>query len=95
MPYAPRSKRHFDSKMMLLPYCSLCLIVERRLKEYYALFKSYRTGHVLAATWRTPPPGSRYPGPSSTLSLAISSLLLLLIVIRLIVVLSVFIYLSV
>jgi hypothetical protein len=32
------------------------------------MFKSYRTGHVLAATWRTPPPGSQHPGPSSTLS---------------------------
>jgi hypothetical protein len=28
--------------------------------------KSYRTGHVLAATWRMPPPGSQHPGPSST-----------------------------
>jgi hypothetical protein len=32
------------------------------------VFKSYRTGHVLAATWRTPPPGSQHPGPSSTSS---------------------------
>jgi hypothetical protein len=32
----------------------------------HKMFKSYRTGHVLAATWRMPPPGSQHPGPSST-----------------------------
>jgi hypothetical protein len=37
VPYARRSKRRFDSKPFSFPYCSLCLIVERRLKEYYNL----------------------------------------------------------
>jgi hypothetical protein len=30
------------------------------------MFKSYRTGHVPAATWMTYPPGSWHPGPSGT-----------------------------
>jgi hypothetical protein len=43
-------------------------LVEMAHLLQWSLFKSYRTGHVLAATWRMPPPGSQHPGPSSTLS---------------------------
>jgi hypothetical protein len=42
--------------------------VSTRYFAHDMVFKSYRTGHVLAATWRMPPPGSQHPGPSSTLS---------------------------
>jgi hypothetical protein len=34
------------------------------------MFKSYRTGHVPAATWMTHPPCSWHPGPSSTYSVS-------------------------
>jgi hypothetical protein len=60
----------------------------------WGLFKSYRTGHVPAATWMVHPPCSWHPGPSSSTS-SLSDNLTLIDRIRLIVVFSVYLSFSV